>query len=263
MQEGGVELNVEVEGEGRALVWGHGMFGSMQLDEKIDLVQLDALSDVAKVLRYDARGHGLSEGSDDPEDYRWKSLGNDMVAVAKAEGIDTFVAGGKSMGAATALYAALEDPKRVEALVLMTPPAGWGLRSEQAEINAKLAQLVAQQGVKALVELLEQHRYFPTWLEDAQPGLKETFLKHVLLLDAGSMVKILRGAGRSNLPRLEELSTITVPTLILAWGDDLSHPLETAEALDGALPNSRLVVAKSMDELRLWPGLVKEFVAKV
>jgi pimeloyl-ACP methyl ester carboxylesterase len=262
MREGSVELNVEVEGEGRAVVWGHGMLCSMQLDEKVDLVQLDALSDAAKVLRYDARGHGLSEGSDNPEDYRWKPLAGDMLEVARAEGIDTFVAAGQSLGAATALYAALEAPERVEALVLVTPPAGWEQRNQQAELYSKLAQVVDLHGVKALVELLEEHRYFPQWLEDAQPSLREIYLKHFMLLDAGSMSNIIKGAGRSNLPRREELSKVNVPTLILAWSDDQSHPLQTAKTLDEALPNSRLVVAQSMDDLRLWPGLVKEFVAK-
>lgn len=263
MNEQSVEFSIEVEGEGPAFLWGHGLMGSMKLDAVVDLVQLDALADSAKVVRYDARGHGLSEGSDDPEHYRWKALGGDMLEVADQAEVEGFVAGGQSLGAASSIFAALTAPERVKGLVLVTPPAAWETRAGQAELYNKLATLVEFQGVDAFVELLGGHRYFPQWLEEAQPSLRETFIKHFGLLDAGSIAKILRGAARSNLPPVEELAAINAPTLILAWDDDISHPLSTSRELDNALQNSQLIEASSMDDLRLWPGLVKKFVEQV
>lgn len=69
-------------------------------------------------LTYTARGHGDSKGwqvtaSLNLFQFTWKSLASDMATVADSEGIDKFVAGGSSMGSATALFCAIQHPERV------------------------------------------------------------------------------------------------------------------------------------------------------
>ena len=64
------------------------------------------------------------------------------------------------------------------------------------------------------------------------------------------------------MPLPERLNDIDVPTLILAWRGDKAHPVTTAEVLHAGLPQSDLHVAEDDDEVRDWPALVAEFMAK-
>jgi pimeloyl-ACP methyl ester carboxylesterase len=72
---------------------------------------------------------------------------------------------------------------------------------------------------------------------------------------------LLRGAAASDLPTREELRTVVVPTLILAWADDQSHPVATAEALAEHLVLSELEVAHDLAAVRAWPERVRDFLA--
>lgn len=65
------------------------------------------------------------------------------------------------------------------------------------------------------------------------------------------------------LPPAAELAIIDIPTLILAWIDDPAHPLSTAYWLHEVLPNSRLVVAKTREDVETWPRLVVEHVEPI
>src|SRR3954468_915023 len=119
MKANNVELNVKVSGTGIPFVWAHGLMESMAADDKVPWIQWNQLTDVIKLVRYDARGHGQSEASTNLADYHWSALAQDMLALADAVGFDTFVAGGQSMGCATSIYTALAAPERIRGLVLM------------------------------------------------------------------------------------------------------------------------------------------------
>ena len=115
----GVDIEVSDQGEGLPFFWGHGLVSSMEQEDRFLVMNWARLARRYRVIRWDARGHGLSGGAPVPGHYRWDNLGRDLIALADELGIDQFVAGGASMGAATALHAAIQAPKRVVALVLM------------------------------------------------------------------------------------------------------------------------------------------------
>jgi pimeloyl-ACP methyl ester carboxylesterase len=135
---GDIELAVRQHGEGMPLVWGHSLMGSMRVDDLAALFDWEQLEQHAQVVRYDARGHGNSDGSYDPEDYRWEEMAGDMLAIADSVA-STFAAGrcvlaGVSMGAATALEAATQQPDKVAGMILVLPPTAWDTRPRQAAI---------------------------------------------------------------------------------------------------------------------------------
>lgn len=263
MKINNVDLNIKIQGDGPSFIWGHGLTANMALDDISGWFQWDSLANAARVIRYDARGHGKSEGSYDPKNYVWSNLAKDMVAIMDDLEIDAFVAGGQSMGCATSIYAALAAPKRVSTLVLVNPPTGWETRAEQAAIYDQLAGLVEAQGVAALVGLLKQRPLLPGWLLEAQPEVGDGYLEAVSMLDAKVLPQILRGARLCDLPARDELRTLQMPTLILAWVNDATHPISTAEELDTLLPNSRLVIAEGMDDVSTWPRLMREFITSI
>ena len=120
----GVDLAVVDTGRGPAVLWGHGFASSTQ-DEADRMIRWDRIAARNRVVRWDARGHGLSTGTLDPDDYRWDNLGRDFTALADTLGIERYTVGGVSMGAAAALHAAIDAPSRVAGLVLVLPPTAY------------------------------------------------------------------------------------------------------------------------------------------
>ena len=71
---GDVELAVREEGRGPTFLWGHGLLSSMAQEDEIGAFDWSATTQSMRLVRYDARGHGESETSDDPEALRWQAL---------------------------------------------------------------------------------------------------------------------------------------------------------------------------------------------
>ncbi len=78
---GAVELAVRSQGEGIPFVWGHSLMGSMRVEDLAGLWDWGVVERYAQVVRYDARGHGNSDGSYDARDYCWDRMAADMLAV--------------------------------------------------------------------------------------------------------------------------------------------------------------------------------------
>lgn len=247
----GVELHVLDVGSGTPLLWGHG-FASCTADEERGLLDWQRLTAGHRVLRWDARGHGRSGGSSDADQYRWDNLGLDLLGLADARRIDRFVAGGVSMGAATALHAAVQAPERVTGMVLALPPTAYETRPAQAAQYEADARLVESSGMRAYLAHANTDPP-PPILGQVPSGYDFTPAVTEQLLPA-----LLRGAAASDLPPPDQLRRLHVPALILAWPDDPGHPLSTAERLAELLPNARLVVATQFRDVASWTTEVIE-----
>jgi pimeloyl-ACP methyl ester carboxylesterase len=247
----GIDLAVVDEGSGPAFLWGHG-FGSSTAQESTGLIDWKRLVAGHRVVRWDAPGHGRSPGDEDPSTYRWDVVGAGLPLLADRLGIGTFAAGGVSMGAATALWAAVSAPERVTRLVLALPPTAFGTRA--AETYHGHADLVAREGVGAYVDEMKKEP-LPPILADIADSYDYT-----PMVPADLFPTVLRGAGDSDLPAVERLATIAVPTLILAWADDPGHPLSTAELLAETLPDAELQVAGDLMDVLGWTDRVLAFL---
>ena len=173
------------------------------------------------------------------------------------------IAGGMSMGCATAVSAALAAPERIIGLVLVTPPTAWETRAAQGAIYDFLADTVEAKGAAALQDLMRVRPLVPEWLLPTCSGAFEAHMKQIQELDAGVLTQILRGARLCNFPPRDEFKKLTMPALILAWVDDATHPVSTSEELNALLPGSQLVIAKEVDDVKTWPGLIREFISKL
>jgi pimeloyl-ACP methyl ester carboxylesterase len=241
-------------------VWAHGLHSSRAHEDELGLFDWSPVQDVARVVRYDARGHGQGVCPYEERAYGWSTLVDDMLWAAGGEG--PFVAAGACMGAATALYAALLARRRVQAVVLVTPPAAWEYRNGQVEEYVSAASLVERRGLSSLLESWRT-RSQPDILARELPHARDISLRHLAAMDEKALPAILRGMAKSDLPSRDELASLVVPVLILAWDGDPRHPVGVAEDLADLLILSELHVARDLSEVRKWPELVRDFVGNL
>lgn len=244
----GAELATEYSDEqGDPVVQLHGLTSSRARDRQMDLDLGRGLSGT-RLLRYDARGHGHSSGRPLAEDYHWRHLAQDLLALLDAWFPGERIHGvGPSMGCATLLHAAVLDPGRFSGFTLMIPPTAWETRAAKADEYERTATLVEQHGMEALLRF-ERNRHVPPATEgvpDTLPDVSPELLPWVF-----------RGAALSNLPPREAIAGLDVPTRILAWIDDPGHPVSTAEELAGLLPRATLQVARTRDDVAGWPQVL-------
>ena len=250
----GADLAVSDEGEGLPFFWGHGLVSSMEQEDRFLVMDWARLARRYRVIRWDARGHGLSSGAPVPDDYRWDNLARDLLALADSLGIDQFVAGGVSMGAATALHAAVQAPHRVLALVLMLAPTAYQTRDEQADLYRAAAVLVERLGMEAYLQQLSN---LPA------PGILADFADRfspVPQVSEQLLPSVLRGAASSDLPPQEKVRTVSAPGLLLPWVSDDGHPLSTSERLLELLPSVKIHVAHQLRDVGTWTDRIESFL---
>jgi len=236
------------------------MASSRAHEDELGLFDWAPVEDVARVVRYDARGHGQTEAMQYYDRaYRWPCMVDDML---RAGGSEPFVAGGAAMGAAVALWTALRAPKRVQAMVLMAPPPAWESRVPDAEQCEKAARMVEARGLPAWADDVRR-RPQPRIFADELPRAGDVTARHLLTMEEKAVPAILRGAAASDLPTRGEVRSLVVPTLILGWADDPGHPLSMAESLADLLVLSELRVATDLAAIRAWPDLVRDFLTGI
>jgi pimeloyl-ACP methyl ester carboxylesterase len=250
----GGEIEVRDEGVGLPFLWGHGLVSSMEEEDRFVVMDFGRLARRHRVIRWDARGHGQSSGAPIAEDYRWNNLARDLLALADELGVDQFVAGGVSMGAATALHAAVQAPRRVIGLVLMLAPTAYETRDEQADLYRAGAVLVDRIGMDAYIEGLRNLPPPELLAEFGDRFIPVPRVASELLPD------VLRGAANSDLPSPESVRTIQAPALLLPWVGDAGHPMSTSERLLELLPNVQIHVAHHLSDVWTWTDRIDSFL---
>ncbi|WP_445776284.1 alpha/beta fold hydrolase [Shewanella sp.] len=256
------QFNCSISGKGSTLLWAHGLCGCMQSEDAIGVYAWHRFPKKLQLIRFDAIGHGLSAPGESVEDYLWPNLAKDMLRVAAHYRAPMpLILGGQSMGSATSLYAALAHPDKVKGLVLMTPPIGWQARAAQIDYYHKIAKAAQILGGKGLANMNAKHldKMLPAWLIDAHKHSVLGMLDGLKSMKRKTLHQLFTAAAQNDLPSKQQLATIDVPTLILAWDGDDAHPVESAMTLQQSLPNAQLHVAKSMADVNEWPTLISDF----
>ena len=257
----GIDLAWDRSGVGPTLVWGHGLTSSRSAEDEGALVDWPTTRERLDVVRYDARGHGESGFSDDLASYGWADLAADQLAVSDALGIDRYVSGGASMGAATALHAAVSAPDRIAGLVLMIPPTAWETRAAQVDMYETMASIIETRGVEVLIAAgADTPPPDPFVGDEVRRAQRDAAMRAA---DPVRLAGVLRGAGHADFPPRDAVAAIAVPTLILAWTGDPGHPVSTADELSALIPDTTSHIAATADEVSRWGALIADFVASV
>jgi pimeloyl-ACP methyl ester carboxylesterase len=191
----GVRIHYQVEGEGPPLVLQHGFTDS--LESWYEFGYVPALQHDYRLILLDARGHGGSEKPHEPAPYHAKLHVADILAVLDALHIPTAHFYGYSMGGRIGFASAQYAPARFSAFIL-----GGSQPSARPQTQADPVLHMLRKGLEAL-----------EWDAPLSPALKARLLTN----DRDALI-VCRLKQPENFE--EVLSTMTQPCLLYAGEAD-------------------------------------------
>jgi pimeloyl-ACP methyl ester carboxylesterase len=235
----GVELDVETDGSGPGLLLVHGHGGA-----KEDFADhIERFAQRHTVVTFDHRGHGSSDQPTDPAAYSLARMRADTWAVADAVGFDRFRVLGHSMGGMVVRRLPLEQPERIEALVLMDTSGGPVPDLVPALVEAA-AYIGLAEGKDALKALLDSAGALATTADQRvlaeRPGYRE--FQDRKWLDTSV---VMWGTLACEIARQPDdlliLREVACPTLVIVGELDLPF-VASSYALTDAIPGAHLEV---------------------
>jgi 3-oxoadipate enol-lactonase len=192
------------------------------------------------ILRYDQRGHGLSEEGSSP--YRVSDLSADLAALLEHSGSGPVVVCGLSLGGLVAQDFAARHPERVRALCL----AGTGLRIGTREAwQARVGQVLAA-GLAGI-----SHGVMERWFSESfRARDPDTVRGHRAMLERvplGAYVATLHALAEADLSG--SAHRINVPTLVIAADLDPATPPDVGRALADAITGAKLELIRGAGHL--------------
>ena len=194
--------------------------------------QIPELSRHFRLLRYDTRGHGQSSLPSGP--CTLARLGEDVVSLLDALGLDLVDFCGLSMGGAIGQWLGIHHPHRLRKLVLANTAAKFG---EPGNWTARIEQ-VRKAGIQSLLPGLLDRWVTPDF-QAAEPETLARIREMLLSTPADgycACCEALRDIDQHAL-----VDTIAVPTLVIAGANDMATPPALGEFLAGVIPGACFV----------------------
>lgn len=179
-----------------------------------------------RAIRFDKRGHGLSDESDS---YGIADLADDAAALIEATAQGPVIFVGLSIGGMIAQSLAARRPDLVRAAVLSNTASRMGTAESWAErINA-----VETQGIAAIADMIMQRWFAPGFRAAPQLALWRNM---VLRTSAPGYVAACRALAAADLT--PTTPTLRMPVLVVAGDADGSSPAEIVEATARLIPGA-------------------------
>jgi pimeloyl-ACP methyl ester carboxylesterase/DNA-binding winged helix-turn-helix (wHTH) protein len=227
---------------------------------------LHAIAAEHRLIRYDARGNGLSDW--DVNDLSFEGWVRDLESVVAATRVERFALLGMSQGCAVSIAYTIRHPERVSHLVLYGGFArGRRKRGSQQEIEAS----------DAVVTLMRQG-----WGQE-NPAFRQLFTS--LFIPGGTQEQMQwyndlqrittspENAVRirqfsDNIDITDLLPNIKTPTLVLHCRNDAVQPFEEGRRLAAGIAGARFVALTGRNHAILesepaWPRLIEEITSFV
>jgi pimeloyl-ACP methyl ester carboxylesterase len=228
---GGQRLHYEDTGSGDdVIVFSHGLL----MDHSMFQPQIEALGDDWRCITWDERAHGATQSTDAPFDY-WE-MADDLLGLLDHLGIERAVLAGMSQGGFLSLRAALKQPDRVRALVLMDTQAGVEDAEKTQAYNQLMEAWMAPDGPPQ--QALDTVSAIILGLDFADAPLWQERWVAMPKSDVRRAYDTLIGREDDVAPRLSEL---TMPALVVHGEQDLAIDHSLAARLAAALPDGELV----------------------
>jgi class 3 adenylate cyclase/pimeloyl-ACP methyl ester carboxylesterase len=202
------------------------------------------------LIRYDARGNGLSDR--DVEELSFDTFVDDLETVVDAAGLERFDLFGISQGCAVSVAYAVRHPERVCRLVLFGGFAlGW---AKQARSEADKEQIAAMLTLMRLGWGQENPAFRQLFTSQFIPGATKEQADWFNELQRVSTspenaVRYRIATGDFDVTAL--LPQVLVPTLVMHARDDAVVPFDQGRRLAAGIPGARFVSLPSRNHLVL------------
>lgn len=202
--------------------------------------QVPELSRVARVVRYDIRGHGASPVPDGPYDI--DDLADDVVALLDRLGLDRVHYVGLSLGGMTGMRMAARNPQRIDRLALLSTST----RLPPAEQWHARAATVRTKGTSAVAEAVVG-RWYTRGFHQRHPDRIAAAIRTVSSTPPEGYASCCQALATMDLRG--DLSAISAPTLAVAGSDDPATPPPHLEAIVEGVQRGRLLVVSDAAHL--------------
>jgi pimeloyl-ACP methyl ester carboxylesterase len=209
-----------------------------------------------RAITVDLLGHGESDRPRDMWRYSMYSFGEQLVALMDHLEIEQAVLMGTSLGANASLEVAARAPERLRGMVIEMPVLDNALLASALSFTPILVALTFGEPVMKLVA--RGTRAIPRRLLPYYGNVVLDLVRQ----DPGPGGALLQGLFFGRIaPHRSERRTFKTPALILGHRRDPVHPFSDAGMLAEELPESRLIEADSLVELRLKPERLTDEIA--
>lgn len=242
----GLALNV-VAGKGRQpVVFQHGLCGSAAQTA-------EAFPDDPRfgLLTLECRGHGASPSGDEKR-FTIKTFSEDLAILMEEKDLAPCIVGGISMGAAIATRLAVTRPDLVKALIIARPAWVAAAAPDNCAANAEVGEFLsrlAPEEARAAFLAGPTARHLAACAPDNLASLTSFFSREPATVTAALLRRIaVDGPGITE----TQLAALRLPTLIIATGRDVIHPLAHAQRLHALIPGAvlRTITPKGVDKAR-------------
>ena len=247
----GVRIAFATVGDGPPLVKTANWLNHLEYDWESPIWShlLQAMASEHRLIRYDARGNGLSDR--DVDEISFDAFVRDLESVIEAAGVERFPLLGISQGCAVSIAYTVRHPERVSHLVLY----GGFARGRRRRGGAQDIQQS-----DALLTLMRQgwgqenpafRQFFTFLFIPGGTAEQMQWFNNLQRITASpeNAVRIRQAVDEIDVTHL--LSRIAVPTLVLHCRDDAVQPFEEGRRLAAGIPNARFVALEGRNHLIL------------
>jgi pimeloyl-ACP methyl ester carboxylesterase len=209
-----------------------------------------------RVIMHDPRGMGGSDRNVD--DHSLALRVRDLAAVVGALGLDRFALGGTDIGAATAVAYAVENPKAVSCLALVSP---WASGARYLELPALRAAYSAEASGE------NERKLFANIVMAVASGFQDpnyVLLGAELLLSRISAATLKAyNAANARIDVTDLLPRVSVPTLVMHEPSFPFGSFALCQEVAAGIPNAEFVILEIAGQLDVAVSTVERHLVNV
>lgn len=227
---GDIAFNVSVEGDegAPALLIAHSLGSDLSQWEP----QMPSLTRRFRVIRYDSRGHGLSEPTPGP--YSVEQLGRDALAILDTLKVKKAHFMGLSLGGAVGMWLMINAPERIDRAILANTNACFG---HPDVWNARIKQALAE-GLDAMAPGT-MDRWFTRDFQERAPAQVDAIAARFRSTSAEAYAAT--AAALRDADQREAIRGIKNRVLVIVGTQDAATPPTAGGLIAEHIPGSRLV----------------------
>ena len=258
----GVGIAYAVHGSGPPLLIDACWLSHLQFDWQSPVWRhyLTELGRIATVIRYDERGHGMSDRG--VTDHSLEARVADLEAVADDAGFERFALLAMAQGGPVAIEYAARHPERLTRLIFYGSFAGDQMATspEEAEVFATMGAMIRVGWARPTSEF---RRFFTNMMIPDGTEEQMRWIDDLQKMAVDAETALLARSQRQVTDSRARMAELDLPTLVLHSRGDRAQDYQRGRDLAAGIRGARLVALESNNHIVLadepaWPVFLRE-----